>query len=173
MPTTPTTLSQRLRRTGAAMLVLTTASCAGAPPPTASVAVPPIPAGEARAWFYRDAGPYQAQQLSYIRMNEQVVGILEPRGAFYRDVPPGHYHVAVDQYLSDASQSRDVDLLAGQQVYFKIVSLENWISSGGGGGGDNASGGGGEASRPTFYVWTIPPDAARAEVARTPFTAGS
>jgi Protein of unknown function (DUF2846) len=173
MATNPTILSQRFWRTGASVLLLAMASCAATPPPTASVAVPPVPAGEARVWFYRDSGPYETQQRPYIRMNEQIAGISEPRGAFYRDVPPGHYHITVDQYasgLTDLYLTRDIDLAAGQQVYIKIVSLENFLGGGGAGG---EAGGGNGYERPIFYVWTIPPETASAEVARTPFTAGS
>ena len=166
MATTPTSLMHRFLRAGSAALLLAAANCAPAPPPTASVAMSPIPAGAARVWFYRDAGPYDAQDRPLIRMNEQVVGILEPQGAFYRDIPPGHYHVSVDQYGSDFNVTSDVDLAGGQQIYFKIVSLSNWL-----GGGGNRGGSAGY-ERPTFYVWVIPPDAARSEVARTPFTSG-
>jgi hypothetical protein len=147
----------------AALQLLAAASCAQ-PPSSASVAIPPVPASEARVWFYREAGPYEAQDRPYIRMNDQIVGISEPRGAFYRDVPPGHYHVAVEQYLSGDNQTRDVDLSPGQQVYFKIVSLENWIS----GGSSDGRG----YSRPAFYVWQIPNAIAQGDVAQTPFTGG-
>jgi hypothetical protein len=155
-----------LRRAVAAALSLAAAACSQLPP-TASIAVPPIPAGEARAWFYRAAGPYDSQARPYARMNDGVVGILEPRGAFYRDVPPGHYHIAVDQFGGDFNTTKDVDLTRGQQVYFKIVSSENWIVSGGSGDmGDNGM------SRPTFYVWLIPAEVAQGDVARSPFLGG-
>src|SRR5271166_5942561 len=72
-------------------------------PVTASVTVPPIPAGEARIWFYRD--------------NEAYVGIAELGGAFYRDVPPWRYHVTVETNGVDFNQTADLDLAAGQQAY--------------------------------------------------------
>jgi hypothetical protein len=149
------------------ILFSATAACSQLPP-TASVAVPPIPAGEARAWFYREAAPYDSQARPYARMNEGVVGILEPRGAFYRDVPPGHYHITIDQSGGDFNTTKDVDLARGQQVYFKIVSSDNWITSGGSGDmGDNGM------SRPTFYIWMIPGEVAQGDVARSPFFGGS
>jgi len=49
--------------------------------PTSSVAVPPIPAGEARLWFYRDGGPYEIQASPYLRLNGRVAGISEPDAA--------------------------------------------------------------------------------------------
>jgi hypothetical protein len=157
--------SCRSMRTGQGALLLAAVSCTAPPAVAVAVAVPPIPAGEARVWFYRDAGPYEAQERPYIRMNEQIAGISEPRGTFYRDVPPGHYHVTVDSYGRDFNQTKDVDLGPGQQVYFKIVSLKGWMSRGGGEGPGY--------SRPTFYVWAIPAEMAQGEVARSPFYGGS
>jgi hypothetical protein len=160
-------LPRPLRGAFAAALSLAAAACAQLPPSTAAVAVPPIPAGEARVWFYRVAGPYDSQARPYVRLNEGVVGILEPRGAFYRDVAPGHYHVTIDQAGGDFGTTKDVDLARGQQVYFKIVSSENWITSGG--SGDQGDLG---MSRPTFYIWPIPPEVAQGDVAHSPFFGG-
>ena len=95
-------------------------------------------------------------------MNDAIVGIVEQRGAFYHDVAPGHYHVAVDNYLGDVNATKDVDLFSGQQVYFKIVSLDNWY----GGGGQSADT---DYSRSAFYVWLIPTAVAQRDVARSPF----
>jgi hypothetical protein len=151
------------------ILSLAAAGCAQLPP-TAPVAGPPIPAGEARLWIYRVAGPYDSQARPYVRMNNGVVAISEPRGAFYRDLPPGHYHVSVDSYLTEFNQTKDVDLTPGQQVYFKVVSAE-FACSGGGGGGDG-SGGGGDCQRENFYVWSVPAEIAQGEMARSPFLGG-
>ena len=68
------------------ILFLATAACPQLPS-TASVAVPPIPAGQARVWFYRDGGPYDGAGTPYIRMNDAIVAISEPGSASYRDVP--------------------------------------------------------------------------------------
>jgi hypothetical protein len=158
------TLLCRLLQTGAATVLLATAACSKLPA-TASVDVPSIPAGEARAWFFRDEGPYDSHARPGVRMNDAVVGIVEPQGAFYHDVAPGHYHVAVDNYLGDVGATKDVDLLSGQQVYFKIVSLDNWY----GGGGQSADT---DYSRSAFYVWLIPTAVAQRDVARSPFYGG-
>ena len=78
------------------------AACAS-PPPTASVSLPLIPAGEARVWFYRPVDAYDSLNTpgaltprgdarSFprdIRMNDAIVGISPPNGASYRDVPAG------------------------------------------------------------------------------------
>jgi hypothetical protein len=157
-------LLRRLLQSGAGLVLLATAGCTPLPP-TAAVVVPPIPAGEARVWFYRDWGPYDALGTPYLRMNQAIVGVSEPGGALYRDVMPGQYHVTVDNYLSDPDQSRYVYLFPGQQAYFKIVSLKNWIA----GGNRNAGG----YQRDTFYVWEIAPEVAQGDVARSQLYGGS
>jgi hypothetical protein len=153
----------RRLKAGAGPLLLVIASCAQLPP-TAAVAVPPLPAGEARVWFYRDLGPYDALGTPFLRMNGAIVGVSEPGGALYRDVAPGQYHVTVDNYLSDADQARYVYLFPGQQAYFKIVALKNWIA----GGNRFAS----DFHRDTFYVWQIAPEVAQGDVARSAFYGG-
>jgi hypothetical protein len=137
-------------------------------PPTASVTVPPIPPGQARVWFYRDGGPYDGVGTPYLRMNDAIVGVSEPGGASYRDVLAGPYHITVDSYGKDFSQDQDVQIASGQELYFKIVSLRNWVM-GGSGGGDATSG---DFARDTFYVRVIPPEVARADVARSAFYGG-
>ncbi|MBV8120838.1 MAG: hypothetical protein JO081_12980, partial [Alphaproteobacteria bacterium] len=85
--------------------------------PTSAALIPPIPAGMARVWFYREDLPQIAWQRPYVRMNGAVVGISEDGGAFYRDVPPGQYHVSVDSYGEDINQFPYIALDAGQTVY--------------------------------------------------------
>jgi len=162
MPSCSTPLLRRVLSAGLALVSLAVASCALAP--TGSVAIPPVPAGEARVWFYRDGGPYDGRGTPYLRMNGAIVGLSEPNGALYRDVAPGQYHVTVDSYGEDFNQSRWVYLFPGQQAYFKIVSLRNWATCG---GVRN------ECQRDTFYVWEIPPEIAQGDVARSQFYGGS
>jgi hypothetical protein len=155
--------SRRLAPKAAFVLLVTMVSCAPLPP-TAAVAVPPVPAGEARVWFYRDLGLYDGLGTPYLRMNGAIVGVSEPGGALYRDVAPGQYHVTADSYLSDPTQDRYVYLFPGQQAYFKIVALKNWITD----GNRFAS----DFHRDTFYVWQIAPEVAQGEVARSAFYGG-
>jgi hypothetical protein len=170
MSTSSTMRSRRLGQTGAALLLLAMAACAQ-PPMTASVAIPPIPAGEARVWFYRPIDVYDSLNTPYIRMNDAIVAVSEPGGASYRDVPAGPYHITVDSYGKDFNQDQDVSLVAGQELYVKIVSLREWAAGGAGGGGD-MGGGGGSYNKDTFYVWLMPPEVARADVARSAFYGG-
>lgn len=166
-----TILLRRPRHAVAGILLLATAACVHSPPPVASVAIPPIPAGEARVWFYRPIDAYDSMATPYVRMNDQIVAISEPLGASYRDVPPGAYHITVDSYGKDFNQDKDVQLAAGQELYAKVVSLRGWVSTTGGAGGDGDAGGG-DYGRNTFYVWLIPADTARAEIARSAFYGG-
>jgi hypothetical protein len=157
-------LLRRLLQSGAGLVLLATTGCTPLPP-TAAVVVPPIPAGQARAWFYRDAGPYDCLGTPYIRMNEGIVAVSQLGGASYRDVPPGQYLVTVDSYLTAPDQTRNVYLFPSQQAYFKIVCLRNWVA---GGGSRNDNG----YMRDTFYVWQIPPEVAQGDVARSQFYGG-
>lgn len=167
----PTILLRRPQHAVAGIVLLATAACVHSPPPVASVAIPPIPAGEARVWFYRPIDAYDSMATPYVRMNDQIVAISEPLGASYRDVPPGPYHITVDSYGKDFNQDKDVQLAAGQELYAKVVSLRGWVSTTGGGGGDGDAGGG-DYGRNTFYVWLIPAETARAEIARSAFYGG-
>ena len=108
-------------------LLLIGAGCAE-PPAPASVPASAIPAlaGQARVWFYRPLEPYGSLNLARIDMNGSYIGAVENGNAFYRDVPPGHYHIAPESFGQDFNQDKDVDLAAGQQLYVKIVSLESW-----------------------------------------------
>jgi hypothetical protein len=164
----PTLLLRRPQHAGAAILLLVTAACVQSPPPVASVAIPPIPAGEARVWFYRPIDAYDSMATPYIRMNDAIVAISEPEGASYRDVPPGPYHITVDSYGKDFNQDKNVQLAAGQELYAKIVSLRAWVDTTSGGGGDG-SGASGDNGRNTFYVWLIPAETARGDIARAAF----
>jgi hypothetical protein len=157
---------RRLWQAVGVILLLGMAACAG-PPMTASVSIPPIPAGAARVWFYRPVDAYDSLTTPYIRMNDAIVGISLPNGASYRDVRAGQYHIAVDSYLDSPEQDQNVSLVPGQELFVKVVSLREWITGGAGGG--SGEGGGGTYNKDTFYVWLIPPEVARADVARSAF----
>ncbi len=164
MTTNPDPLSRWLLRTGAAILLLATAGGTPAPAQTASY-LPQIPPQQARIWFYRELNYNGTQARPYLRLNGAVIGISEPGGSFYRDVAPGNYHITVDSYGVDYNQTRDVDLLPGQEVFAKVVSNDNWVDFGG-------SGRGSSFHRDTFYVWTLPPQVAHWEMGQTRFFGG-
>jgi len=150
-------LARRLSRAREGVILLALVACTQ-PPVTSSVMIPPIPAGGARIWVYRDYEPYAGKGLPAVFANSGYVGAAELGGAFYRDLPPGRYQVTVETNGRDFNQAAEVDLPAGREAYVKIVSLPSWVS-----GGLNLY------ERPTFYAWLIPSDTARGDVARLAF----
>jgi hypothetical protein len=149
-------------RGSAAAFLLIAASCTQLPT-TSSVAIPPVPPGGARLWFYRDGGPRETQERPYLRLNGQIAGISEPNGVFYRDVAPGHYAVTVDSYLSTYfNQFADIELAVGQEGFVKVLSQGQWV--GGEVGGSDVE---------NFYTQVIPAEAARADTGRRPFYGGN
>ena len=128
-------------------------------PSTGSAVIPPVPVGMARIWIYRNEGPYETSNRPYFRLNDQVAGIVEPDGALYRDVPPGHYAVTVDSYgVPYPNQFTGTDLAAGQTAYIKVVSMREKV------GGEFGVG-----SRARFFTQLVPADVAQADIAITPF----
>jgi hypothetical protein len=127
--------------------------------------LPPIPPGEARVWFDRDAGPYDSQEQPYIEMNGAIVGVSQPRGSFFIDVKPGFYHVTVQQYLNSPEEAANINLVPGQQVYLRIVLLTDCIA----GGGSLRTPG---YSRRASISGTYQPQVAQADAARTSFYGG-
>ena len=111
-----------LRWCGAAAtaVLLLAANCAPLPP-TSSVVIPPVPGGAARIWIYRNDAPNEPNQTPDARLNGQTAGVVQPNGAFYRDVPPGYYTVAVDSYGAPYShQFAEVNL--GEAAFSSPVS---------------------------------------------------
>ena len=163
MPKNPGAAARQWRR-GAMTLLLLLAGCSRLPP-TSSVMIPPVPAGESRIWLYRNEGTYESHETPYFRLNGQPVGISEPNAALYRDVPPGHYTVSVDSYgVPYPNQFANFDISAGQEIFIKVVSMRERV----GGGGDNGFG-----FRAIFYTWLIPADAARPEISGIPYYGNS
>ena len=108
-------------------LLLIVAGCAESRA-TAQVAAttPPVPASQARVWFYRPSEPYESLNLARIDMNDSDIGSVANGNAFYLDVPLGHYRIVPESFGRDINQDRNVDLAPGQQLYAKIVSLGSW-----------------------------------------------
>ena len=162
----PTRFS-RLGRRAAGIAVFVLLLGAVAPSAWSAAATPPIAAGMARIWIYRDLDPNLSLARPYVRLNGAVAGISEPGGAFYRDVPPGEYYVTVDSIGQDVGQWARVAVVPGQQIYVQVDDLPHWDC----GGGGNRGGGG--WCRDTFYTRLQLPEVGAAEVARLPLTGGA
>ena len=148
-------IAGRWLRRSAVCILLLLSGCSQVPL-TSAVAIPPIPAGAGRIWIYRNDGPVDSQERPYLRLNGQVTGISEPNGAFYRDVAPGHYTVSVDSYGAPfPNQFAQVDLGAGKEAFIKVSSMRDKVGL--------------ESLRTFFFTQLIPPDAAQAAIAVTPF----
>jgi Protein of unknown function (DUF2846) len=137
----------------AGVLLLGAAGCAAAPP-TAQL---PVPAGQARIWIYRDWQPSESLSLANVDVNGAYFGSVSNGGVIYRDVPPGRYHVAPASFVPSYRQDANVDLVPGQQLYVKIVSLSSW-------GADNTAAR--NIQRDAFWAWLVPPQVAEAEITR-------
>jgi hypothetical protein len=134
-------------------LTIAVSGCAAPPPPVTA----PLAAYDARIWFYRAWEPSESLNLADIDVNGGYFGSVGNGGVFYRDVPPGRYHIAPASFVPNANEDRNVELAPGQQVYVKILSLASW-------GSDDTAGR--NIARDAFYAWVIPPAVAQAEIAR-------
>jgi Protein of unknown function (DUF2846) len=148
----PSVPSLRKRLLCAGGLLLVASGCAERAPVET-----PIPTGEARIWFYRNWLPSESLNLANIEMNGAYVGSVANGGVFYRDVPPGSYHIAPESWARDFNQTTNVAVVPGQQVYIKILDLTSWASS------VSVSK---NFQRDSFYAWLIPPQVAQAEITR-------
>jgi hypothetical protein len=139
------------------LLIIMGGATATAEIPTAA---PPVPAGQARIWFYRDWQPSESLNLANIEVNGSYFASVANGGASYRDVAPGLYHIAPVSFVANPHQTTNVDLVPGQQVFVKIVSLDSW-------GADTTAAK--NIARDAFWAWLIPPAVAQAEIARAHF----
>jgi hypothetical protein len=133
-------------------VLLTATGCANRPP----VAQVPIPAGQARIWVYRNWLPSESLNLANLEVNGVYFGTVENGGSFYRDVPPGNYHIAPQSWARDLNQDTNLALVPGQQAFIKIVDLTSWASS------VSVSK---NFQRDAFYAWLMSPEVAQAEIA--------
>jgi hypothetical protein len=96
-----------------------------------------------------------------MNVNGVYFGSVENGGAFYRDVPPGTYHIAAQSWAynpdTTPNMSTNVAVVPGQQVYIKVVDLTSWATS------VSVSR---NFQRDAFWAWLIPPQVAQAEIAR-------
>lgn len=145
-----------LRRAVASALVMVLVNCNFAPTPqTVSGSPPSIPPGAARIWYYRTYEPYVSCNLANVVLNGARIRPLTPDGpGLYLDVTPGNYRILVENYGVEASQSKDLNLAPGQEVFVKIVISETFLSGGGGQG----------VHRDAFFLRLVSPSQANDEI---------
>jgi hypothetical protein len=149
----------------AACGLLVAAACAPAPAPAQTAgAVSAVAPSVARIWFYRDGSPSDGLGVTEISLNGSPVGQAQINSSFYRDVPPGAYHISLSNPVPDIAQSADINLAPGQVAYIKIATLDNWDSS------SSSNRGGG--AHTTFYIWPMPPATGIADIGRIPYRGG-
>jgi Protein of unknown function (DUF2846) len=150
-------LRLRRRLLCACALLMIGTGCANRPPE----AEVPIPAGQARIWFYRNWLPSESLNLANMNVNGVYFGSVENGGAFYRDVSPGTYRIVAQSWAynpgTTPDMSTNVAVVPGQQVYIKVVDLTSWATS------VSVSR---NFQRDAFWAWLIPPQIAQAEIAR-------
>jgi hypothetical protein len=131
-------------------------------PTTRPVFIPPIPAGQARIWIYRGSqptSPFNYPHVEAITLNGATIGYERLGGAFYRNVPPGHYVIAAPGLPLDNDESTAVDLAAGQEAYLKLDAI-GWP-------------GGGENMVDVYALHLIPPQIGHTVVAQLAFLGGN
>ncbi|HZB93549.1 MAG TPA: DUF2846 domain-containing protein [Stellaceae bacterium] len=92
--------------------------------------VPPVPAGEARLYFYRDADVYDGTEVTTVSLNGAPTGASGLGTVFYRDVAPGTYRISVSSDKLYPDQDKTVQVGAGSTTFVKVESQPYWGQSG-------------------------------------------
>ena len=114
------------------LVLLALTACANPPAPSFAQEVPTVPplaAGMARIYFYRDYEPYESLGRPLIFLNGQTVGISIPGGTFYRDVAPGTYPIVAWQAAGPEWRG-EVKVEAGQAEQVAIELVEGKAETG-------------------------------------------
>lgn len=106
------------------LAVVLVAGCSGERPPRVDQSsLPPIPAGMARLYVYRDFEPYQSLAYVPVFLNRADIGAVGPAKVLFRDVAPGTYTIEAKSEGLWPDQTKTVALGAGQTAYAKIESF--------------------------------------------------
>jgi hypothetical protein len=140
--------------------ILFVAGVSAAQPVTQPPSTAPLPAGQARVWFYRVFFPEDTGGMPAVSMNGDVVGYARAGYSFYRDVPAGPYHVTVQSVGRDLDQAQDIVLAPGGQAFLAIQSDPSWLAERIG------------SRQPTYYVGIEPPNIAAIHFAQARFGTG-
>ena len=154
-----------MRRSLVLLFILALAACVEAGPRFAAVAdsLPPIPAGEARIYFYRILEPYEGDVPTIAFLNGMAVGVTQAGAVLYRDVAPGTYEIKVASDTAFPNQFKTMSIAAGETLYVRVETLESW-----GCRGKAAS----ACIFTTFAVSLVPSETARQEMQDLEFLRG-
>lgn len=92
--------------------------------------VAPVPAGEARLYFYRDANAYDGTQWTTVSLNGVPIGASGLGTVFYRDVVPGTYRIEVRSDKLYPDQDKTVRVAPGSTTFVKVQTQPYWGQSG-------------------------------------------
>jgi hypothetical protein len=93
---------------------------------SAAIGPPPMAAGAARIYFYRENDYYAALVWTVVSLNHQKTGALGPGTAFYRDVAPGTYLISASSDHPYPEQARTVALAAGSTTFARVSAPALW-----------------------------------------------
>lgn len=108
-----------LRLLGAILLTLLLAACAATGPTFTQVraSIPPLHDGDARIFFYREAGGVGLALKPEVRVNGQPVGQLPPGSFLFVDRSAGHFTATAGD---GTDGSVTLDLPAGETAYVRM-----------------------------------------------------
>jgi hypothetical protein len=97
----------------------------------AQVAIPSVPPGMARVWFFRGWDAPSGQNYVYaaaptVYADGQPLGDLPVGSAFFRDFSPGTYRFTVEPYGLPTPQATTLGLAAGTQNYLQAQWVASW-----------------------------------------------
>ena len=122
--------------------------------------IPPPASGNARIYVYRPLASFQDTAYTKIYFNGREVAPSAPGSVFYRDVPPGQYHITALSTGIYPNQFKTVTVGPGDTVYAEIQSTTSWAET---------------MSGPSFYTFAVvirPPAVARAQMQGLRYTPG-
>jgi hypothetical protein len=115
----------RTLRTVFASILLLLSGCVSPVPPGEALTgpLPPQQAGSARFVFYRPLNYYDTMAMPTVTLNEATTGISQNGAAFYRDVAPGLYNIALTPTDPYPHQFKTVTVRPGDVYYVRIDTL--------------------------------------------------
>ena|SRR5712692_5708947 len=119
----PTFRSSGLARAGQSALLLATAACAQ--PAATAVAIPRCPEARLGYGFTGTTSRMRGKGIPAVGINGGIVGEAQLGGAFYRDVPAGHYAVTVETTGADFSQVANLEVAPAKRLMSRSSRIRN------------------------------------------------